>query len=171
MIGGWESFAGEKVEYTHTPLRDVLPVIMQDHDDRMNCSSPCLIEKNAEHVILADLPFDANVTGVGGFNRFAAKENCNTLLSIRRFQVKRDNGQFVFEDNEVIPLLVTGEFGLGRAAAFAGDVAPHWVGGLVDWGDERVKAQADGSIAIEVGNWYAQFFANLVKWVAELDSN
>ncbi len=31
--------------------------------------------------------------------------------------------------------LVVGQHGRGRTAALATDVAPHWVGGLVDWGD------------------------------------
>jgi hypothetical protein len=51
------------------------------------------------------------------------------------------------------PLLVTGQHGAGRVAAITTDVAPHWVGGFVDWGDARVAAQADGAPAIEVGNW------------------
>jgi hypothetical protein len=50
--------------------------------------------------------------------------------------------------------------------AMATDAAPHWVGGLVDWGESRVEAQADGAEAIEVGNWYAELFSNIIKWNA-----
>ena len=58
----------------------------------------------------------------------------------------------------------------GRTAALATDLAPHWVGGLVDWGDgERVVAQAPGSWPIEVGNFYAQFIANLLTWTGQLN--
>jgi hypothetical protein len=51
----------------------------------------------------------------------------------------------------------------------AADVAPHWVGGLVDWGDgERVTARAPGSWEIEVGNFYSQLVANLLAWTGQL---
>jgi hypothetical protein len=62
------------------------------------------------------------------------------------------------------PLLVIGAAGAGRTAAFLSDVAPHWVGPLVDWGLPRVSAQAPGAPAIEVGAYYAQFFTRLVHW-------
>jgi uncharacterized membrane protein len=64
--------------------------------------------------------------------------------------------------------LVLGRYGRGRTVTLATDVAPHWVGGLVDWGDRRVvQGVADGFI--EVGNWYARFFRNLVAWAAQIE--
>ena len=47
---------------------------------------------------------------------------------------------------------MVGEFGRGRTAALATDVAPHWVGPLVDWGVPRVAAQAPQANAVEVGD-------------------
>jgi hypothetical protein len=41
-----------------------------------------------------------------------------------------------------------------------GDVAPHWVGGLVDWGRKRISAQSKEATAVEVGEYYATLFAN-----------
>ncbi|MHC5115638.1 MAG: glutamine amidotransferase, partial [Planctomycetota bacterium] len=70
-----------------------------------------------------------------------------------------------FKESRSYPLLVLGDYGLGRTAAFASDVAPHWVGPFVDWGNKRIKARADGSQTIEVGNWYAEFFANVLQWL------
>ena len=65
-------------------------------------------------------------------------------------------------------MLVLGTHGQGRTAALTTDLAPHWVGGLVDWGDgERVKAQAAGGFEIEVGNFYAQLVANLLVWTGQ----
>jgi hypothetical protein len=64
--------------------------------------------------------------------------------------------------------LIVGRYGAGRTAALATDVAPHWVGGFVDWGDRRI-AQAVGGGMIEVGNWYARFFHNLVAWTGKVD--
>ncbi|MGL4595627.1 MAG: glutamine amidotransferase [Thermoguttaceae bacterium] len=66
---------------------------------------------------------------------------------------------------EVIPLLVVGQFEKGRTAALATDVAPHWIGGFVDWGDQRISQSLPGNIEIEVGANYAQFFAQLAKWI------
>ena len=49
-------------------------------------------------------------------------------------------------------------------AALATDVAPHWVGGFVDWGDDRVVQEDRRAELIEFGDWYGQFFRNLVAW-------
>jgi len=168
MIGGWESFTGPKVEYTHTVMKDILPVVMASKDDRVNCPQPCLIEKNSEHPILEGLPFTKIPPGIGGFNLVKAKPEAATLLSSRRFRVEHTLNGFKFEPFPAAdPLLVVGQFGKGRVAAFASDVAPHWVGGLVDWGDGRVAARAEGANEIEVGNWYARFFARMVQWTAQ----
>ena len=59
--------------------------------------------------------------------------------------------------------------GRGRTAALATDVAPHWVGGLVDWGSRRVTAQAPRGEMIEVGQHYATFLTRLVEWTGSLN--
>ncbi len=71
----------------------------------------------------------------------------------------------IISEVESVPLLVLGSFGQGRTAAFASDVAPHWVGGFVDWGSKRITQDIDEG-AIEVGDAYARFFRNLVNWTA-----
>jgi len=71
---------------------------------------------------------------------------------------------YTFAPGDAAPLLVLGRHGAGRTAALATDVAPHWVGPLVDWGDARVRAQADGADAIEVGSHYAELVTRLVRW-------
>jgi hypothetical protein len=63
-------------------------------------------------------------------------------------------------------LLAVGQTGKGRTAAFASDVAPHWIGPMVDWGLPRLAAAAPGAPAIEVGAYYAEFFTRLVAWTA-----
>lgn len=165
MIGGWESFTGANGEYTNTILKDVLPITMQEDDDRINCPQPCLVEKNCEHEIIAGLPFDGQPPCIGGFNLLKVKSTATTILSARKFKAVHSGESYDFSPEPTsYPLLVTGQYGNGRVVCFASDVAPHWVGGLVDWGDERVSAQADGAEAVEVGNFYAQFFARIVKW-------
>jgi len=165
MIGGWESFVGIAGDYHRTLFQDVLPVVMKDTDDRVNFSDPCLVVKEKGHEMINPLPFDQQVPAIGGLNAFEAKPGSTVLLSAVQFKSRKYKKRIEFEQNATYPLLVLGNYGLGRTAAFASDVAPHWVGPLVDWGDERIKAQADGAGAIEVGNWYAAFFAGLVQWL------
>lgn len=167
MIGGWTSFSGANREYTDTILKEVLPVVMQPGDDRVNCYQPCLVEKTSEHPIIDSLPFNEDPPGVGGFNKLTAKPESTTVLSARRFRVSRQGGEFTFRASEELdPLLVVGSYGKGRVTALATDAAPHWVGGLVDWGDARIQAQAPGANSIEIGNWYAKLFANMISWTA-----
>jgi hypothetical protein len=167
MIGGWASFTGANREYTDTALREVLSVTMQEQDDRVNSWQPCVVEKERNHPIVDGLPFERCSPSVGGFNRFQAKDCSETLLTVRPIGVARNEGRLVFRPSDTCdPLLVIGQFGLGRVAAFASDVAPHWVGGLVDWGDSRISVHAEGSNPREVGNWYAAFFERLIRWVS-----
>lgn len=166
MIGGWESFFGRLGEYHNTLLADVLPVTMLDRDDRTNYAQPCLLKKVAEHEILARLPFD-RPPGIGGLNVVIPRPNSQTLLAAVPLEVRQSEGGFAFTAGKELPLLVVGENAQGRSAALATDVAPHWVGGFVDWGDARVH-QEMGEGFIEVGNWYARFFRNLLVWTGRL---
>lgn len=166
MLGGWESYFGRLGEYHESPLAKVLPVAMEPCDDRRNCAQPCLIEKAAEHPILEGLPWD-RPAGIGGFNAWVPKRGAQTLLNSVQFSVCRSGADYRFTPGLTSPLLVVGQHGEGRTAALATDVAPHWVGGLVDWGDRRIVQDIAGE-CIEVGNWYAQFFRNLLVWTAKL---
>jgi len=167
MIGGWESFTGAAGNYNKTVISNVLPVIMQDCDDRVNCSQPCLIEKAKDHKIIDSLPFEKCPPCIGGFNTLTAKSDAETILLARRFNVSFQSGSFRFRRlKQADPLLVVGSYGKARVCAFATDVAPHWVGGLVDWGDGRIEAQAPGAVPVEVGSWYAALLANMVNWTA-----
>ncbi len=168
MIGGWESFTGSGGDYGRTVLREALPVIIQIEDDRVNCPQPCLVEKISAHPIVEGLPFDAVAPGIGGFNRVLTKPGAAEILCCRRFRVRRSGQEFEFEPASAAdPLLVIDALGRGRVAAFASDAAPHWVGGLVDWGDQRVTACAEGASPIEVGNWYARLFGQLLAWTLQ----
>lgn len=184
MCGGWESFHGLGGDWNHLqPLAELLPVDIATVDDRVNCDHPVLVRRsqhrlnqqpaaaqpNETHPILANLPWDERPPIIGGFNRFTAKQNATVLLEAEHFQVQRhpETSQFSFTTNGVDPLLVVDTIGNGRVAALATDVAPHWVGPLVDWGDDRVSAQAPQANDIEVGNLYAQFLQQLLGWVAD----
>jgi len=166
MIGGWESFTGAAGEYTNTVLRDVLPVSMQSQDDRINCAQPCLIEKQLDHPTVWGLPFDEVCPGIGGYNRLTTRPAATEVLSAVSFGVTRRAQEYRFSPRQKSPLLVVGQHGSGRVAAFASDVAPHWIGGLVDWGDSRVAACGPGANPIEVGSWYARLFFQILSWTA-----
>jgi len=168
MIGGWESFRGADGNYAGTPVAEALCVTLAEADDRVNWPYPCLMDRCADHPILKGLPFD-RPAGVGGYNRVAAKPDSQVVLGARRFIPRREGDGYRFEPQEPIdPLLVVGQFGQGRSVAFTSDVAPHWVGGLVDWGPDRIRAAAPGGQEVEVGNGYACFLAQMVRWAGNL---
>ncbi len=167
MIGGWESFTGLGGDYHNTPLVDILPVVIQGSDDRVNSFSPCMIQPECVHPIVQDLPFAEHAAAINGYNQFGAKEGATTVLSLKRYDAVLSDGDFQFSLHDHDPLLVVTDTGGSRVACYAGDVAPHWAGGFVDWGDRRHVLCADGAGEIEVGNWYVDFFGNLVKWVAQ----
>jgi len=92
------------------------------------------------------------------------------VLEVERFEAQHKSNRFKFEPLDRHPLLVVGQYGKGRTAAFATDLAPHWVGGLVDWGEgARITAEAPDSWRVEVGDYYAKFVRNLISWVARID--
>ena len=89
------------------------------------------------------------------------------ILEACLFDAKlRDENLFTFQITEQLPLLVVGQYQQGRTAALLTDVAPHWVGPLIDWGAPRITAQAPKSHAVEVGGHYAQFLRQLLEWTA-----
>ena len=169
MIGGWESFHGLGGDWDTTAIARGLPVEISRADDRVNCDQPALILKHAEHPILANLPWDTRPPTIGGFNAVSPRPGTKTLLQAQRFSAIAKGGQFAFSPIAQHPLLVIGTHGKGRTAALMTDLAPHWVGGFVDWGDgQRVKSTAAGSGEIEVGNLYARFIAQLLAWTGGL---
>ncbi len=171
MLGGWESFQGQGGNYHGTILGDILPVTLMNEDDRVNSSGPCLIKKLKNHPIIDNLPFESDTPGIGGFNRFEAKSGAEVVLESRIYRASVDRGgeHRLTAVPGRSPLLVTGRHDDGRVCAWASDAAPHWVGGLVDWGAERIEARGTGeATAIEVGNLHAEFFANMLRWTAGL---
>jgi len=168
MIGGWESFHGKDGEYHDSPLVEVLPVKMHDHDDRRNSFQPLVARRVCEHEILTGLPWDEAPPTFAGYNAITPKPAATVLLDAVRLNLRNlQTGETVLiSEAETIPLLIVGTFGHGKTAALATDVAPHWVGGLVDWGDQRIT-QSVGTGFIEVGNHYVQFLRNLVLFLAE----
>ena len=165
MIGGWESYHGFGGNWDSAPLAEALPVTISSKDDRVNFPQSAWLQPAAEHPIVSQLPWAENPPAIGGMNRVAAKQSSSTVLNAHSFRVASTGpAAFQFQAAEVLPALVVGDYQKGRTASFLSDVAPHWVGGLVDWGPSRVTAQADQSVGIEVGSDYARFWKQLLEW-------
>lgn len=199
MIGGWESFHGRLGEYHRTVLADVLPVVMAESDDRRNWPLSVILRTVKNHPIVDCLPWnsppgiggynaftpkhdaellvegiriDLNVLGDDVDEAVVEPEVIDGVGFIpgRRIVIPMVDGDSIaVQPAEQIPMLVVGHYGEGRTAAFASDVAPHWVGGFVDWGPQRVSEPIglEGEF-IEVGENYAKFWRNLVRWTARL---
>jgi uncharacterized membrane protein len=160
MIGGWESFHGLIGNYQATNLAPVLPVECLLHDDRLNWYQGLVPEIVSPHPILQGLPWEEPPM-VCGCNRVISKIEATTVLALRKLQIKK--GKLTL-GKEPLPLLVLGAYGKGRTGAVTTDFAPHWVGGLVDWGEKRITAQAPGGRRIEAGNYYASFIRNILLY-------
>lgn len=162
MIGGWSTYHGLNGNWDQTPLAQLLPVNISSIDDRKNCPQPVLIKKVADHEVVDDLPFEKPPT-IGGYNDFSVRDGGKTILEGEKFSVSYNTGRAEFASDGTFPLLVVSEGNGFKAACFATDVAPHWVGGLVDWGEQRITVKFDGGF-VEIGDYYAMFFNNLLRW-------
>lgn len=161
MMGGWESFTGSDGNYRNTPVEEVLPVFCLPSDDRVNDSNGFKIIKKCEHPILKGLPWNDAPT-VCGYNRVMPKDDSQVLLTLRGIEsLGRDRIEEIKLAEEEHPLLVVHDYRNGRALALTTDVAPHWVGGMVDWGSNRIKINCS-----ELGDNYIQFLHNLLNWLA-----
>lgn len=110
MVGGYLSFTGidGRARYGMSPLAEVLPVSLLDHDDRIEVPEGLnATVVDGDHPALGQATSDWPI--LLGYNRFRAKAGSTTLV---------EHG----ED----PILVVGQFGRGRTVAFASDLAPHW---------------------------------------------
>jgi uncharacterized membrane protein len=110
MVGGYMSFSGidGRARFGMSPLADVLPVEMLDHDDRVEV--PDGLEASIEvpdHEVLGGTPAEWPI--LLGYNRVIAKPDSTV--------VARHGDD---------PLLVVGTAGAGNTVAFAPDFAPHW---------------------------------------------
>ncbi len=132
MVGGYMSFAGfeGRARYASTPLSSVLPVQISHHDDRLE--EP----EGVVPVVLEDHPVLRGISGEWpyflGYNRLRAKDGGRVVLAVG-------------DD----PLLVVGQHGSGRVAAFASDCSPHW-----------------GSPEFLAWRHYGTFWSQLVAWLA-----
>ncbi|MGQ9505611.1 MAG: glutamine amidotransferase [Thermogutta sp.] len=168
MIGGWESYFGRVGEYANRPIADVLPVYLASSDDRVNCPQGCYVRRVCRHPVTEGLPWQAPPV-IAGFNRITPKPESKILLVGDCVWVTDDGKGLQFSSVDEVPLLVVGKHGQGRVAALAFDVAPHWIGGMVDWGTRRIVQQIPVGGFVEIGDNYAQFFRQLIVWTGQFE--
>lgn len=167
MIGGWSSFRGQQGHWQKTGLHELLPVQIQDEDDRINCDTPAVARVEMPHSITQGLPFAARPPSVGGYNAVRVRPLALQLLSVQPLGVRQGTQEeWVLEPAPRDPLLAVMSVGAGRSVAWMTDVAPHWVGGWVDWGERRLNIAHPESREVEIGADYAKFVARIMDWCA-----
>jgi uncharacterized membrane protein len=133
MVGGYLSFMGfnGKARYKGTPVETALPVTMQTYDDRVERSDGVTpVRRDVDHPVVDGVP--AEWPAMLGYNRVEADDDARELVRV---------------DDD--PLLVVGDHGEGRSAAFTSDCAPHW-----------------GSPEFTDWDHYGDVWSNLVEWLA-----
>ena len=161
MIGGWCSFAAPRGGWRGSAIESLLPVTCRRRDDRVNIPGGALIVRQQDHPIVRGIPF-TTPPAVIGLNAIQPKAGSRVVLSARTI-VSR--GARVTLSQHAYPLLVVDGTG-GRRAALATDAAPHWCGGLLDWGARRLTIRVAPHATIDVGHLYVRFLANLIRWLA-----
>lgn len=145
MVGGYLSFTGidGRARYGMSPLADVLPVTMLDHDDRVEKPEGVIAQfDEPDHAALGGTP--PEWPALLGYNRLVAKPDATIIARAG-------------DD----PLLVVASVGQGRSVAFASDLAPHWAppeflawphygqlwAALLSWAGARRLAQVGSATA------------------------
>lgn len=167
MIGGWSSFRGLAGHWGNSQIEKLLPVTCLKKDDRRNFSSGAAVglRKKKQKIFSQSLFHDLPV--ICGLNEVVPKKESRVVLTANPLKVSpsKTGKPSVKINFSEYPLLVTHSDSKRRAAALTTDLAPHWCGGLIDWGNERIKLNFEG-IYIEVGNKYVKFIESLLKWLS-----
>lgn len=160
MVGGWGSFSGPFGKWKGTWAEDLLPIKMSAKDDRLNFPSGALMMLKAKHPAVRKADF-SNPPAICGLNQLKAKPGTQTVVTVRPVTFRKK----VALSRREYPLLVVGGRGKSRTAAFASDFAPHWCGGMVDWGKKRRVLPVNSKIRVEIGDQYVQMITSLIRWL------
>ncbi len=165
MVGGWASFSGPFGGWRGSLVEEILPVNCGSGDDRVHCPGGAVIVPKRRHA-LSRLFYFTSLPLICGFNRFRAKKKSAVILGAKKILIHQSAGayQLALEKTDY-PLLVADSNPRKRIAALAADLAPHWCGGLVDWGKKRLRLRVEGGVAVEVGERYVEFVSLLIRWL------
>jgi len=151
MVGGWASFAAGG--WRGTAIERCLPVACRPSDDRIHLSSGAVVCAAGRHAMFRGLSF-LGAPAICGVNHVRPRGASRIVLTARA-------------KARAYPLLVIGTDAHRRVAALTTDLAPHWCGGLVDWGTRRLRLPVTGTIRIEVGDRYVRFVSSLLRWLVD----
>ena len=168
MVGGWGSFSGPFGGWRGTRVESLLPVRCRAGDDRVHAPGGALLVPVRPHPILDGVSF-RELPVICGWNAIQPTRESLIVLRAHRLLAKttgRGQRPQLSLERMGSPLLVVAADPARRVAALATDLAPHWCGGLVDWGRRRRGLPVRGRIRIEVGDRYVQFIGALLHWLA-----
>ncbi len=122
MIGGYFSFQGidGRARWRGTAVEDTLPVTCHPWDDRVEIPEGAQAEiLLPDHPVMAEMP--AAWPPILGVNEVMVRDGATVVARLP-------------EDQGGHPLLVLGQHGQGRTAAWTSDVGPHWLSPeFCDW--------------------------------------
>lgn len=165
MVGGWASFSGPNGGWSGSVVERLLPVKCMHKDDRTNFPAAAWIVENHKHPMFKTVPFN-NPPAICGLNRVVLKKNSTRLLSAKKIIKRGSSLRSLTLDGAGKPLLIIDSDPLRRIAAFTTDFAPHWCGGLVDWGGKHRRLRVNSDNHIEVGQLYIRFVSSFIRWLA-----
>jgi hypothetical protein len=159
MIGGWASFGGPHGSYYGSRIAELLPVEIGAADDRVNSPlGTVLIARGQSHPAIASIR-DQEPCVVVGYNGVRQRDGAMVLVEGHRLYVDADVRPRL--EKTTTPVLTVWQRGAGRVGALAPDVMPHWAGGIVDWGEQRVTLPTGN----EVGHLYPAFLVDICRWL------
>lgn len=165
MVGGWASFSGPRGGWKDSLVEACLPIRCLSRDDRVHLPGGAIIVPKIQHPMIQRLHVE-KFPVICGLNEFLPKEKSCVLLTARKILAEsllRASPPRLRLDSKEYPLLVI--HSQERTAALATDLAPHWCGGLVDWGRRRMRIRVKGNISIEIGDLYFRFVSVLLRWL------
>ncbi len=162
MVGGWGSFSGPFGGWRGTQVESVLPVRCKNGDDRTNFPGGAVMFPLVKHPAIKGLKFK-DFPAICGLNAVSLKKEAQPLLGVRRILA---DACCAGVEEKIYPLLAVSARGALRTAAFMTDFAPHWCGGLVDWGSRTLRLPVNSKIQIQVGDQYAELIRGIVSWTA-----
>ena len=122
MIGGYFSFQGidGRARWRNTAVEDTLPVTCHPWDDRVEIPEGAQADiLLPDHPVMAEMP--AAWPPILGMNEVMVRDGATVVARLP-------------EDQGGHPLLVLGQHGQGRTAAWTSDVGPHWLSPeFCDW--------------------------------------
>ena len=162
MIGGWASFGGPRGSYFGSRIAELLPVEIGAEDDRVNSPlGTVLVARRERHPAIVSI-HNQEPCVVVGYNGVRQRDGADVLVEGRRLRV--DGEQRPSLEKSTTPILSVWQRGAGRVGALAPDLMPHWAGGILDWGEQRVMLPTGN----EVGHLYPAFLVDLCRWLIGL---